>query len=288
MSKTTTTGRLSWAPAADGREAKSPGGLYLAQKAGRGKYTLLFAPDDTGGDPVELLAKAPLAECLARAEQHTARKAKKAGKKAPVPPEPAAAVTPTPVPPEPETAPARPARPRELRRLKEGQPFTLDGRAGTFLGMVGEDAKVQMAGERQAMCWSGGVEVVPCATPPGGAGHGHNGTAKAPKGPSGTPVAVTGNQTAIPVGCTEGKKGGRRYTLWGEPVTGYLRWMGANGWSVGEAKAAVGKLGLAIGENTYKCQIASGKGSAAGRKDLYGPVPELTKDRQKELKGLRG
>lgn len=284
MSKTTTTAGLTWTPAEDGREAKSTRGIYLASKAARGKYTLMFAGND-GGAPVELLVKAPLDECMQRAAAHDARKAKKTAKKgAPEPvAEPVQATEPATVQAVLEqTTP----RPRTLRSLKPETHFTLGDRTGTYEGMCGEDAKVKVGNKTEY--WSGSTEVVPSL-------NGHAAAARAPRAngeakPSGgTPVAVD-NTTEIPVACTAGKKGGFRYTIFGMPATAILRWMGGDGWTIDEAKAAMAKLGLtSIQDSTYKCQVYSGRkgvgddGEALG---THGAAPELPAKQAKALNAL--
>ncbi len=59
---------------------------------------------------------------------------------------------------------------------------------------------------------------------------------------------------------TQGRKGGKRYSLFDHPVTAVLRWMGEDGWTVPEARKALNKLGFTeVSDSTIQVQVNKGK-----------------------------
>lgn len=59
---------------------------------------------------------------------------------------------------------------------------------------------------------------------------------------------------------TLGNKGGKRFDMFGHPITAVLRWMGKNGWTVPEARKALDSMGFAgVANPTLSAQIAAGK-----------------------------
>ncbi len=77
---------------------------------------------------------------------------------------------------------------------------------------------------------------------------------------------------------TEGKKGGKRFLVFGFPVTAVVRWMGADAWLLEDAQKALNALGLADVElNTIKAQLL------AGRKGERKPPAALSKDQEDTL-----
>lgn len=75
----------------------------------------------------------------------------------------------------------------------------------------------------------------------------------------------------------EGKKGGKKYKLWGFHVTAVLRWMGGDAWTFGDARNALKLFGVPdVGDATVKAQLLAGR--KGGDCDGRGPAAPLTKD----------
>jgi hypothetical protein len=68
---------------------------------------------------------------------------------------------------------------------------------------------------------------------------------------------------------SQGTGGGKRYDLFGHPVTGVLRWMGKNGWKFAQARAALDKLGIDCADGTLTAQLGAG---AKGKRGDPSPV----------------
>lgn len=120
---------------------------------------------------------------------------------------------------------------------------------------------------------------------------------KGEKKPTSEPRKVEKTETVktkggtVKVEITEGKKGGKRFQLnvAGEPlaISSAMRWMGAQGWTFDEVRAALEKLGLTgnVQEPTIRAQVYSGrKGDEGG----HGKVPELAEAQEKALNALCG
>ncbi len=82
---------------------------------------------------------------------------------------------------------------------------------------------------------------------------------------------------------TEGKNGGRRYDLFGHPVTAVLRWMGSQDWTADEAYAVVTAFGIECSESTAKIQVRAGAKKDTSR----GEPAKLTAAQVKELEDRR-
>jgi hypothetical protein len=90
----------------------------------------------------------------------------------------------------------------------------------------------------------------------------------------------TGAAGAVTV--TEGKKGGKKYRIWGHPVTAVIRWMGSDAWTFDDVRLALKELGVPdVGDNTVKAQLIAGR--KGGDCDGRGPAAELTGDQQNIL-----
>jgi hypothetical protein len=90
----------------------------------------------------------------------------------------------------------------------------------------------------------------------------------------------TGAAGAVTV--TEGKKGGKKYRIWGHPVTAVLRWMGGDAWTFDDARTALKLLGVPdVGDNTVKAQLLAGR--KGGDCDGRGPAAPLSMDQQNTL-----
>lgn len=77
---------------------------------------------------------------------------------------------------------------------------------------------------------------------------------------------------------TQGERGGKRYTLFGHPVTAVLRWMGTDAWTVEQSRAALTAMGIEdVADATLTAQLR------AGRKGERGPAAELTEDQINQL-----
>jgi len=73
-------------------------------------------------------------------------------------------------------------------------------------------------------------------------------------------VEVKNSVPGVEVRSTEGKGGGRRFWIFGHPVTAVLRWMGANAWTLEDCKAAFEKLGISnVNTTTIYCQLIAGR-----------------------------
>ena len=101
------------------------------------------------------------------------------------------------------------------------------------------------------------------------------------------------NKTQIPVTCTEGKLGGRRYLLYGHNVTSVLRFLGLDGWTLEESSKLMTILGLSVKEATLKAQLRAGRlgerGDPAKLTDeqvaqLYQSIKETPKVKKKKKK----
>jgi hypothetical protein len=68
---------------------------------------------------------------------------------------------------------------------------------------------------------------------------------------------------------SQGTGGGKRYDLFGHPVTGVLRWMGKQGWKFAQARAALDKLGIDCADGTLTAQLGAG---AKGKRGDPSPV----------------
>lgn len=68
--------------------------------------------------------------------------------------------------------------------------------------------------------------------------------------------------------------GKKRIDCMGYAVTAILRWMGANGFSTAQAKAAMASMGVEVSPVTCSIQVSAGRKGDSSR----GPVPDLTKD----------
>jgi hypothetical protein len=68
---------------------------------------------------------------------------------------------------------------------------------------------------------------------------------------------------------TQGQKGGRRYDLFGHPVTAVIRWMGKAGWDKAKAKKGLAKMGIECSDTTVGIQLRAG---AAGNTDRGDPA----------------
>lgn len=78
---------------------------------------------------------------------------------------------------------------------------------------------------------------------------------------------------------SQGEKGGKRYNLWGFPITAVLRWMGKNEWKMEHAKRALHGLGITdVADPTYSAQLR------AGKKGERGEPAKLTPEQIAELR----
>lgn len=83
----------------------------------------------------------------------------------------------------------------------------------------------------------------------------------------------------------EGKKGGKKYRVWGHPVTAILRWMGSDAWTFKDARTALKKLGVPdVGDPTVKAQLLAGR--AGGDCNGRGPAAALTPAQTETLYSL--
>ncbi len=102
---------------------------------------------------------------------------------------------------------------------------------------------------------------------------GFQNTGAPPKPSKDSKVLVRNNIVQV----TEGKKGGRRYSIYGFPVTAVLRWMGADAWDPQEVRKVMGKLQCPVEEDTIKAQLH------AGRKGERGNPAALSDQQVQEL-----
>lgn len=83
----------------------------------------------------------------------------------------------------------------------------------------------------------------------------------------------------------EGKKGGKKYLIWGHPVTAILRWMGSDAWTFADARLALKKLAVPdVGDPTVKAQLLAGR--AGGDCNGRGPAAALTEPQTETLYAL--
>jgi hypothetical protein len=76
-------------------------------------------------------------------------------------------------------------------------------------------------------------------------------------------LPVQNTAPSVEVRTTEGKGGGRRFWVFGHPVTAVIRWMGANAWTGDDVRAALKKLGIAdVNDTTIQCQLIAGRKGA--------------------------
>ncbi len=58
---------------------------------------------------------------------------------------------------------------------------------------------------------------------------------------------------------SHGQKGGKRYDLFGYPITACIRWMASQAWSFEEARSALKELGLEVSDSTIRAQLSGWK-----------------------------
>jgi hypothetical protein len=106
----------------------------------------------------------------------------------------------------------------------------------------------------------------------------------APRAEPPPPPEPVKNKARVEVGATHTASGRKKYVLLGDlSVSDAVKWMAANGFSQARVWAALGELGAGDAPaNTVSSRFyAASKG-----KMTYGPVPSLTRDQEKALKGL--
>lgn len=103
---------------------------------------------------------------------------------------------------------------------------------------------------------------------------------KKPKTPKGEKPAAQVLSSDENTKVTQGKGGGKRYELFGQPVTAVLRWMGLNGWKFADARKALDNLGIECADGTLVAQLRAGvKQDWAGR----GEPAKVTDEQAKQL-----
>lgn len=97
-----------------------------------------------------------------------------------------------------------------------------------------------------------------------------------------TSVSLTAAEPAKPQPPVESGKPKRqivRAQIFGHAATAVIRWMGANGWTFDEARAALAEFGAAgISDTTVRIQLP------AGKKGERGPAAPISEDQAKQLR----
>lgn len=98
---------------------------------------------------------------------------------------------------------------------------------------------------------------------------------------------VTTETAGVPV-LAKAAAGSQRATLFGQPVTAVIRWMGSQNWSTDVTRKVLTALGLQTADRTIGTFLYAGRKVARGESTVLGTIPDLPADAVTKLNELAG